>query len=168
MVGAAGAGAGAELGTGVGAGVGAWSQAGADADSMTGADSDAASGLAMESVGSTEMDVSSVPVLASGLRSVLCLDVRLGLDRRGYHGGDAGVGVLGVVDNRERDGRLGRLGLRCCLGSILIRELVGLIVLGVVAKDIVVLEHGRLGLASRLFDCRLGASLSSTAASCSA
>lgn len=65
MVGAAGAGAGAELGTGVGAGVGAWSQAGADADSMTGADSDAASGLAMESVGSTEMDVSSVPVLAS-------------------------------------------------------------------------------------------------------
>ena len=61
MVGAAEAGAGAELGTGVGAGVGAWSQA----DSMTGADSDAASGLAMESVGSTEMDVSSVPVLAS-------------------------------------------------------------------------------------------------------
>lgn len=38
----------------------------------------------------------------------------------------------------------------------MIRELVGLIVLGVVAKDIVVLEHGRLGLASRLFGCRLG------------
>ncbi|RGX78091.1 hypothetical protein DXA64_08420 [Collinsella sp. OF03-4AA] len=75
------------------------------------------------------------------------------LDGRGDHGGDAGVGVLGVIDDRERDGGLRRLGLRRRLGSVLI---VGLIVLGLVAKDIAVLERRRLGLVSGFFGCRLG------------
>lgn len=47
----------ADAGTGAGTG--------ADVDSMTGADSGTASGLTAESVGSTETDMSSVPVLAS-------------------------------------------------------------------------------------------------------
>ena len=78
------------------------------------------------------------------------------LDRRGGHGGDAGVGVLGVIDDRERDGGLRRLGLRRRLGSALIGGLVGLIVLGLVAKDIAVLERRRLGLVGGFFGCRLG------------
>ncbi len=72
------------------------------------------------------------------------------------HGGDAGVGVLGVIDDRERDGGLRRLGLRCRFGSALIGGLVGLIVLGLVAKDIAVLERRRFGLVSGFFGCRLG------------
>ena len=91
-----------------------------------------------------------------GLWGVLCLDRQLCFDRRGCHGGDAGVGVLGVIDNRERDGGLRRLGLRRRLGSALIGGLVGLIVLGLVAKDIAVLERRRLGLVSGFFGCRLG------------
>ncbi len=90
------------------------------------------------------------------LRRVLVLDARLCLDGRGCHGGDAGVGVLGVVDDRKRDGGLRRLGLRRRLGSVLIVGLVGLIVLGLVAKDIAVLERRRLGLVSGFFGCRLG------------
>ena len=90
------------------------------------------------------------------LRSVLVLDDRLCLDGRGRHGGDAGVGVLGVIDDRERDGRLRRLGLRRRLGSVLIGGLVGLVVLGLVAKDIAVLERRRLGLVGGFFGCRLG------------
>lgn len=42
------------------------------------------------------------------------------------------------------------------LGSVLIRGLVGLVVLGVVAKDIAVLERRRLGLAGGFFGFRLG------------
>ena len=91
-----------------------------------------------------------------GLRGVLCLDRRLCLNGRGRHGGDAGVGVLGVIDDRKRDGRLRCLGLRRRLGSVLIVGLVGLIVLGLVAKDIAVLERRRLGLVSGFFGCRLG------------
>ena len=90
------------------------------------------------------------------LRRALILDARLCLDGRGCHGGDAGIGVLGVVDDRERDGGLRRLGLRRRLGSVLICGLVGLIVLGLVAKDIAVLERRRLGLVSGFFGCRLG------------
>ena len=91
-----------------------------------------------------------------GSRGILCLDRWLCLGWRGYHGGDAGVCVLGVIDDRERDGRLRRLGLRCRLGSVLIVGLVGLIVLGLVAKDIAVLERRRLGLVGGFFGCRLG------------
>ena len=87
------------------------------------------------------------------MRGVLVLDARLCLDRRGSHGGDAGVGVLGVIDDRKRDGGLRRLGLRRRFGSVLIG---GLIVLGLVAKDIAVLERRRLRLASGFFCCRLG------------
>lgn len=90
------------------------------------------------------------------LRRVLVLDARLCLDGCGCHGGDAGVCVLGVIDDRERDGGLRRLGLRRRLGSALIVGLVGLIVLGLVAKDIAVLERRRLGLVSGFFGCRLG------------
>ena len=90
------------------------------------------------------------------LRRVLVLDARLCLDGRGGHGSDAGVGVLGVIDDRERDGGLRRLGLRRRLGSVLIGGLVGLIVLGLVAKDIAVLERRRLRLVSGFFGCRLG------------
>ena len=90
------------------------------------------------------------------LRCVLVLDARLCLDRRGSHGGDAGVGVFGVIDDRERDGGLRRLGLRRRLGNALIGGLVGLIVLGLVVKDIAVLERRRLGLVSGFFGCRLG------------
>ncbi len=90
------------------------------------------------------------------LRGVLFLDARLCLDGRGCHGGDAGVYVLGVIDDRERDGRLRCLGLRCRLGSVLFGGLVGLIVLSLVAKDIAVLERRRLGLVSGFFGCRLG------------
>ena len=90
------------------------------------------------------------------LRRALILDARLYLDGRGCHGGDAGVGVLGVIDDRERDGGLRRLGLRRRLGSVLICGLVGLIVFGLVAKDIAVLERRRLGLVSSFFGCRLG------------
>ena len=90
------------------------------------------------------------------LRRVLVLDARLCLDRSGRHGGDAGVGVLGVIDDRERDGGLRRLGLRRRLGSALIGGLIGLIVLGLVAKDIAVLECRRLGLVGGFFGCRLG------------
>ena len=93
------------------------------------------------------------------LRRVLVLDARLCLDRRGRHGGDAGVGVFGVIDDRKRDGRPRRLGLRRRLSSVLIVGLVGLVglfVLGLVAKDIAVLERRRLGLVSGFFGCRLG------------
>ena len=90
------------------------------------------------------------------LRRVLVLDARLCLDGRGCHGGDAGVGVLGIIDDRERDGGLRRLGLRRRLGSALIGGLVGLIVLSLVAKDIAVLERRRLRLVSGFFGCRLG------------
>ena len=90
------------------------------------------------------------------LRCVLVLDARLCLDRRGSHGGDAGVGVFGVIDDRERDGGLRRLGLRRRLGNALIGGLVGLIVLGLVVKDIAVLERRRLRLVSDFFGCRLG------------
>lgn len=90
------------------------------------------------------------------LRRVLVLDARLCLDGRGRHGGDAGVCVLGVIDDRKRDGGLRCLGLRRRLGSVLIGGFVGLIVLGLVAKDIAVLERRRLGLVSGFFGCRLG------------
>ena len=90
------------------------------------------------------------------MRGVLRLDRRLCLDRCGCHGGDAGVGVLGVIDDRERDGRLRYLGLRCRLGSVLFCGLFGLIVLSLVAKDIAVLERRRFGLVSGFFGCRLG------------
>ena len=79
------------------------------------------------------------------LRRVLVLDARLCLDGRGRHGGDAGVCVLGVIDDRERDGGLRYLGLRCRLGSVLFCGLFGLIVLSLVAKDIAVLERRRFG-----------------------
>lgn len=48
--------------------------------------------------------------LGIGLRGVLRLDRRLCLDRCGGHGGDAGVGVLGVIDDRKRDGGCGVSG----------------------------------------------------------
>ena len=93
------------------------------------------------------------------LRRVLVLDARLCLGWRGCHGGDAGVCVLGVIDDRERDGGLRRLGLWRRLGSVLIVGLVGLIVLGLVAKNIAVLERRRLGLVGGFFGCRLGSLL---------
>ena len=156
MVGAAGAGAGAAAGAEADAGAGIWSQAAAGADSMTGAGSGVTSGLIAESAGFDGDGRVFCCSFNLNLRRALILDARLCLDGRGCHGGDAGIGVLGVIDDRKRDGRLRRLGLWRRLGSALIGGLVGLIVLGLVAKDIAVLERRRLGLVSGFSGCRLG------------
>ena len=167
MAGAAGAGAGAAAGSEAGADAGIWSQAAA------GIGFDDGCGLRRY----FRLDLGICGLHGDGcvcncgfnlnLRRVLILDARLCLDGRGCHGGDASVGVLGVIDDRKRDGRLRRLGFRRRLGSVLIGGLVGLIVLGLVAKDITVLERSVSDWSAASSVVDLGASLSSAAASCS-